>query len=395
MNWTTEHDIRAQVLKWWERGEILSSLATGQSIFPRRLKFKCPSSADLSERFEEVRHWVAAIRQSKHVRLVMSEKNHRVLGKNAMPTAGWIESIDDALKLLGKLDEGARFKDMLELTRASHPHLIGYLAKRPLRALMLYDRWQRILDVVGWYERNPNPDIYIRQVDTGTIHSKFIEEHQSVLAELISYAEDSVIAEERKTLYPDSSQFAVRFGFKPKPVRISFRVLDRDCSLIDVAGDEHIGLNADSFASLKVKAKRIFIVENETNFLAFPQTKNAMVIFGSGYGFKALAEAKWLHDCKIYYWGDIDTHGFAILNEARSHWSHIQSFLMDERTLLAHRQSWVIEDSPCNANSFDFLTDDEQRIYSSLKRQTWGLKVRLEQEFVGWNFMLEALELLE
>jgi hypothetical protein len=395
MNWTTEQDIRAQVLKWWERGEILSSLATGQSIFPRRLKFKGPTSTDLTARFDEVRSWVAAIRQSKHVRLVMSEVNHRVLGKNSMPTACWIDSIEDALEKIGKVDDARRFSNVLELTRTSHPGLVGYLVKKPLRVLMLYESWQRILDVVDWYELNPNSDIYIRQVDTGTIHSKFIEEHRSVLAELLAFAAVSATDDECKPIYPASSQFAARFGFRTKPVRISFRVLDRDCSLIDVDGDEYISLNADSFASLKVKAKRVFIVENETTFLAFPQTQDAIVIFGSGYGFSALAEATWLQDRKMYYWGDIDTHGFAILNSARSHWPHIRSFLMDENTLLAHRQSWVVEDSPHNSECFDLLSADEQGVYSNLKHQTWGEKVRLEQEFVGWNFVLETLKRLE
>ncbi|MGI6299138.1 MAG: Wadjet anti-phage system protein JetD domain-containing protein [Saccharofermentanales bacterium] len=41
------------------------------------------------------------------------------------------------------------------------------------------------------------------------------------------------------------------------------------------------------------------------------------MIFGAGYGFDHLASASWLNQKDIYYWGDIDTHGFAILNQLR------------------------------------------------------------------------------
>ncbi len=40
-----------------------------------------------------------------------------------------------------------------------------------------------------------------------------------------------------------------------------------------------------------------------------------MVLFGSGYGFEFLSNVLWLAKLNIYYWGDIDTHGFAILNQ--------------------------------------------------------------------------------
>jgi hypothetical protein len=51
------------------------------------------------------------------------------------------------------------------------------------------------------------------------------------------------------------------------------------------------------------KVSRIFITENEINFLAFPNARDSLVIFGAGYGFEMLSRAKWLSGCRIYYWG--------------------------------------------------------------------------------------------
>ncbi|WP_086857067.1 Wadjet anti-phage system protein JetD domain-containing protein [Amycolatopsis lexingtonensis] len=45
----------------------------------------------------------------------------------------------------------------------------------------------------------------------------------------------------------------------------------------------------------------------------------------------------------LVYWGDIDTHGFAILNRVRRSFECTGSMLMDRATLLAHEGQWVGE----------------------------------------------------
>ena len=72
---------------------------------------------------------------------------------------------------------------------------------------------------------------------------------------------------------------------------------------------------------------------------------NSLVIFGAGYGWEALAQARWLTFCTLYYWGDIDTYGFHMLDRLRASFPHARSFLMDRETLLEHRAMWV-EESP-------------------------------------------------
>ena len=66
----------------------------------------------------------------------------------------------------------------------------------------------------------------------------------------------------------------------------------------------------------------------------------SMVIMGLGYSVDVLQEVKLLHDIAIYYWGDIDTDGFAILNRLRKYFPQTQSILMDEPTLLVHENLW-------------------------------------------------------
>ena len=86
-----------------------------------------------------------------------------------------------------------------------------------------------------------------------------------------------------------------------------------------------------------------------------------------------------------HYWGDLDTHGLAILSRLRGHLPQVRSLLMDEATLLAHRNLWVEEPLPLRADAIAHLDADEQRIFHDLCGDRWSVRVRLEQERIDWG----------
>jgi hypothetical protein len=90
------------------------------------------------------------------------------------------------------------------------------------------------------------------------------------------------------------------------------------------------------------------------------------------------------------YWGDIDTHGFRILDQLRAVHPHVASVLMDEATLLAHRDAWGREPSPSRAAPTRLATD-EAALYQALGNDNYGPAVRLEQELIRWDSALERL----
>ncbi|MEJ2387721.1 MAG: DUF3322 domain-containing protein, partial [Chromatiaceae bacterium] len=116
MSWTRPADLRAQVQRLWDRGEILAGLVTGESPFPRRLQLKRPSAAELLERFDAARAWIAELQGLRHCRVEMREVAHRVLGSNALPQAVWVDTADDGLALIGRQREAARFGRLAALT---------------------------------------------------------------------------------------------------------------------------------------------------------------------------------------------------------------------------------------------------------------------------------------
>lgn len=395
MSWTTPADLRGQVQRLWDRGLVLASLAGGEPLFPRRLILKRPGSGELAERFDEVRTWVAELRRMPHCRVVMREVRHRVLGTNLVPDEVWIDTLDDALALLGKRAEAKRFAALLATTRERQPAAVAWLARNPHEASRQSAQWPHLLDIVDWLQAHPRPAIHVRQLDIAGVHTKFIEANRTVLSQLLDLALPEAAIDAEAGGSSSASRFCRRYGFLDKPLRIRFRVLDHALALLPLGADheQDITLSADAFARLELPVEQVFVTENEVNFLAFPERPGSIVIFGAGYGFDTLAQAGWLRNRSIHYWGDIDTHGFAILDQLRAHFPQARSFLMDRETLMSHAAQWVSELDPVRRD-LPRLDHEERELFDDLRDNRLGAGVRLEQERIGFRWVEKALQRL-
>ena len=391
--WTTPADLRLQVQKLWERGVILADLARGGGTFPKRLALKRPTSSETRDNFEAVRAWSASLRSARHIRTTMRQSRHRVFGTNALPHQAWVDSAEAAAEMIGKRQDVADYRELLRTVAERQPILVDWLARRPLRALELRHDWRMLLGVVDWLQAHPRPGIYLRQMDAGDVDTKFVEKHRGVLAELLDLALPPSAIDASKT---GSSGFAQRYGFKPKPERVRFRILDPDCALLpwhDGEDGQELTLGIESFAALDLPIWRVVVTENEVNYLALPPMAGTIAVFGSGYGFETLGQASWLSRCRLYYWGDIDTHGFAILDQLRGHFENAESLLMDVRTFLRFRPLWGREQNPTLRN-LARLSQPERELYDDLRNDAYGPNLRLEQERIGFEWVREALDKL-
>lgn len=138
----------------------------------------------------------------------------------------------------------------------------------------------------------------------------------------------------------------------------------------------------DEFVTRPAGVDRVFLVENDVTCLAFPPFARSLLIFGEGYAVSRATQLRWLDGCDLYYWGDIDTHGFRILDLVRRRFPGARSMLMDRATLLGHEAHWDREPVQVNAN-LPGLTSDEAALYRDLVEDTFGPNVRLEQERIS------------
>jgi hypothetical protein len=200
---------------------------------------------------------------------------------------------------------------------------------------------------------------------------------------------DALLSEKTSgTEAPTPQDFKVRFGLRAKPFLVRLRILDEGQAL---RGLSDISGPVDQISKLDLSIDRVFITENEINGLAFPPLPPSIVIFGLGYGVEGLVHIPWLAGKSIHYWGDIDTHGFVMLDRLRRSFPVARSLLMDRETLLAHRDQWVEESAPTKAK-LDRLTESEQDLFQDLLSDRFGFRVRLEQERISFGCVRQALE---
>jgi hypothetical protein len=388
--WSTPADIRSQLKRKWDSGQILAAAVDGEPLFPMRIPLKHPTAGEIGNQFDEVRRWIAAL--SGHCKretgsgfnLEWRESNHRQLGKNRLPVAAIVESEQDALTIIGRQKQAAQFKTLADTTILAFPILRDWLQKKPLQALKHERDWTRLLSVLSWLSKHPRPDIYLRQIDLPDIHTKFIEHHRGLLIELL----DIILPED--AINPEATGvrgFEQRYGFRSKPDQLRFRLLDPNVTLQELTD---LAVPALELARLRLPITTVFITENNINGLAFPGIAKSMVIFGLGYGLQILNQIGWLNDKKIYYWGDIDTHGFAMLNQIRQYFPNTESLLMNQETLLAHRQLWGEENKPTSRELYN-LRPQEAELYQKIISNKYGKNLRLEQERIGFGWLKAAL----
>jgi hypothetical protein len=382
--WTTNRDILSRLQKRWDKGEFLVQRISGEAFEAIRISLKHPTSTELSDHFDQARTWIEHL--TRHARkagekgydLEWRDINHRSLGRNRIPVAAIFNTLNDILTLIGKTDDADRFAELYTTITTRFPELTDLVISKPHTVLDYADAWDRMLGILAYVRQNPRPMIYLRQLDIAGVDTKFIEQHKPWMARLLD-----------RVLPPDSiddsakgnAGFEQRYGFLSKPVRIRFRILDPVHSILGLCD---LKIPMSDFRHLPFKPATVFIVENDINGLAFPPFPNALVVLGLGYGLDALWDITWLNHTAIWYWGDIDTHGFAMLDRLRSHFPQTRSFLMDETTLLAHKNLWGSESIP-TSRDLPNLTAAESNVYNALRTNRHTPALRLEQERIAFS----------
>ncbi|MFT4009324.1 MAG: DUF2220 domain-containing protein [Nocardioidaceae bacterium] len=144
-----------------------------------------------------------------------------------------------------------------------------------------------------------------------------------------------------------------------------------------------LALRATELAQLPITPQSALVVENEITYLSADVPAAGLVVWGKGFEVDRVGRLPWLAGIDVVYWGDVDTHGFAILDRLRAWLPQTQSVLMDRGTLMAHQDRWVTEDRPA-ISSLTRLTAPELDLYTDLVSDRIGQRVRLEQERVDW-----------
>lgn len=384
--WTTPKDVLAKLRKQYDRGDPLRAWAQGAQFEPIAVPLRGPTAGELGASFEAARAWVHTWETATPpgIRLEYREIGGRVIGANRLPARAWIDDYAHLWTALGTAAAARQVRYLLDQSTAV-PAARAWIAAHPHKALALADHWSELLATVTWITRNPQPGLHLRQVDIPGVDTKFIEAHRAVLTDWL----DATLESARIDSSAPRSDFVRRFGFAPKPDYLRARTLDPDSTLVGPFRESW--LRVDELTHHPLPGHHVLVVENETTYLALPPLPDTVALWGAGYAIGRLALLPWLTERDLIYWGDIDTHGFAILNRLRSRFPHSRSVLMDEDTLLHHRTQWVQEKDPTHVD-LPVLAAAESRLFRLLASDGLGTAIRLEQERIGFAWTTDALQ---
>jgi hypothetical protein len=349
--------------------------------FSLTIKFKHLSEKNIEQNFTEICTWIEELKTSSFD-ITFQSIAYRSLGKQTIPNV-LIMNRENFLKHLSKQNIFNQHINLIEESLKSFPNLKTLLIEKP-KLIMEYDKvWKKLLKVCNYFTRYFQPNLYIRELNIEGIDTKFIESHKKVLDLMLSTILDTEVVKLAQ------NGFEKRYGLKYDLPSIRFRILDES---LYVMGLCDISLPLNEFKNLNIACDNIFITENKINGLSFPNIKSSMVIFGLGYGVESLKEVKWLENRKLYYWGDIDTHGFAILSQIRSYFSNIESILMHEEVINNYK-SMATEEPLAKRfmGELKYLTKNEENIFNNLKKNSYANEFRLEQERIPMSNILISL----
>jgi hypothetical protein len=238
----------------------------------------------------------------------------------------------------------------------------------------------RLTALLDWLVRNPASNIYLRQLPVEGLDTKWAEQRIGVITGLLKD-----IKQEKS-----DGNFHEICGLLRPPHRVRIKLLCPELRTL-VGGLHDFEAPIEEIAALPIQPTAAVIVENLDTGMALPDIAGAVGIMKLGNSVSGLASIPWLQSINAVYWGDIDTHGFAILDRARKALPLLRSVLMDEATTLRYQHLWGVEPAQTTNFALEHLNEHELAVYTALKANTWGQKVRLEQERLPWESSLREL----
>jgi hypothetical protein len=305
--------------------------------------------------------------------LLWTDRQWPGLGRQKLPERLLLPGPDALARWIGDGTRWARaqgrarhIRDALHLPGLALGRHFDWLAEAPA------PEFQRLLAAVRWLAEHPGCGLYLRQLPIPGIDTKWIAANRTRVTDLL-----------RQVRGHDGDLDALS-GLRREPDLLRLRILDPGLRLA-AGGLSDLSAPIPEIAALPLAPAQVLLVENLQTGLALPELPGTVVLMARGYAVEVFDAIHWLKDRPCHYWGDLDTHGFAILSRLRHSLPNARSLLMDAETLLAHRALWQQEDTPA-AGPLGGLGPAEQAVYLGLVEDRWGERLRLEQERIDWDY---------
>lgn len=234
--------------------------------------------------------------------------------------------------------------------------------------------FEAVLRTLSWLLKHPNAGLFPRALPVEGVDSKWLERRRAALARLWNTVTGENVS---------AADFLEHAGLLRLP---QFVLVKNAAAWVgEEAAEEVVQLPVETLAKKAPESPVVLIIENEQTALSldFPDVP---IFLALGYGVTLLANLPWMKEKRILYFGDLDTHGLAILAECRRLFPQTESVLMDLPTFERWRDFAVTEPKGA-ALSPEHLTPEERALANVLSAG----RLRLEQERIPLEEVRGAL----
>lgn len=390
----------------------------GCGDWPKSWPLHGPTEAETRADYEGTGRWIVAWRnwakKNNAVSALQWETRHwRGLSMQELPTRVVCGSPKELAAWIGETGPWHQATERFARLTMRYPALASVLRK--YYSVLAQDSeidQRRVESMLEWLIDHPASGLYPRQLPVSGLDTKWLNagRKRQLKDWLRQIQKGPVLVEyglqektEREALskgdtpedvsgasidYDErNNDFYVISGLRTEPSFLCLRILDPELRS-EVGGLSLLTTPIEEAARLKWSVGAVLVVENLTTGWALEDLPAAVAVVGRGYVVNVLADLPWMRSARVGYWGDIDTHGFSILNRFRMYFPQSQSLMMDMETLTTHQDLCVLEAKPHSASFLSGLRPSETEVYIHLK-QNPGL--RLEQERIAWNYACARL----
>lgn len=369
-------DIRRRLDRTWA-----TDLTGTTTSWPHRFPLGGTTKTELEARWRTtyqplVRQWRDWA--NEHPVHLLTEPKRVYSTTQDLPTHLEVGSADTAATLLGE-DWARRLhrgRDHLAQAVEMFPETRD--VSRVIRAVDSYGDtdFTLLLAVADWFRTHDATGHTPRQVPIPGVHAKWLNTHQALIIALTGRD---------------------HLGLLPRhPARIHFTYLDPAYRATGARRHDSATVG-DSFVP-PYRPEVVVISENKDTAIHFPTVASGIAVEGEGFGGKTAASFPWLTSApRLYYWGDIDSHGYEILDGWRADGVPVTSILMDSDTYDRYEPYGTNTDRngiallPAAPKPLTYLTADERLVYERLTDPALRTHRRVEQERIPLSEAFAAI----
>ncbi|QGU06060.1 hypothetical protein COCCU_00460 [Corynebacterium occultum] len=333
--------------------------------FPLRPPTAAQAAGDTPATREFIRQWQG----HPYVETALRNWSSVGFGRQEVPVRVQLDTISQLVDFTGYEAEWASLVERRELLVSVVGSLAPVIVALPLWRNESLADLRLAGEVVEWFENHPSSGVLPRAVAVEGVHGKWLENHRPLVESLLAGR------------HGWEGRADLGLAAPPRRVRLRFHDSDAPAGL----GDMEIPL-AD-LAHLSAP-EAVIMVENLESFLALPTWPGVVLAWGAGYRAVDTVQAPFFRETPLFYWGDLDADGYAILDAVRALVPETLSVLMDEATV----QRWKhlgVEDRSFQPRIYERLLDAEN---AGLDALIMGGHLRIEQERIRFDVVVEAFE---